>query len=179
MVGDPGRIRTCDLQLRRQSGKHFYSMEVDTKRRPKTVDLQEKLTLEAGARPAPIKRRRKAYGRPSEQAIQRAVCQHLRQRGASGLVWWHTPNGGRRSPVEAAIFNGLGVRAGVADLILLRDGRAFALELKTERGRPTAAQMQFISEFRAAGGVGRLRMAWTRRCAPSKPGSSCEGAQHE
>ena len=88
----------------------------------------------------------------SEQAIQHAVCQHLRQRGAAGLVWWHTPNGGRRSPVEAAIFNGLGVRAGVSDLILLHDGRAFALELKTERGRPTAAQMNFISEFRAAGG---------------------------
>jgi hypothetical protein len=88
----------------------------------------------------------------SEQAIQRAVCEHLRQRSASGLVWWHTPNGGRRSPVEAAIFNGLGVRAGVSDLILLRDGRAFALELKTEQGRPTAAQMTLISEFRAAGG---------------------------
>ena len=88
----------------------------------------------------------------SEQAIQHAVCQHLRQRGAAGLVWWHTPNGGRRSPVEAAIFNGLSVRAGVSDLILLHDGRAFALELKTERGRPTAAQMNFISEFRAAGG---------------------------
>jgi hypothetical protein len=40
----------------------------------------------------------------------------------------------------------------VADLILLHDGRAFALELKTEQGRPTAAQMTFISEFRAAGG---------------------------
>jgi hypothetical protein len=87
-----------------------------------------------------------------EQIIQRAVCQHLRQRGARGLVWFHVPNGGRRSPVEAAIFNGLGVRAGVSDLILLRDGRAFALELKTARGRPTAAQMQFLSEFRAAGG---------------------------
>jgi hypothetical protein len=89
---------------------------------------------------------------PSEQTVQRAVCEHLRQRGARGLVWWHTPNGGRRSPVEAAIFNGLGVRAGVSDLILLHDGRAFALELKTERGRPSAAQTQFISEFRAAGG---------------------------
>ena len=60
----------------------------------------------------------------SEQAIQRAVCQHLRQRGAAGLVWWHTPNGGRRSPIEAAIFNGLGVRAGVSDLILLRGGKS-------------------------------------------------------
>jgi VRR-NUC domain-containing protein len=88
----------------------------------------------------------------SEQAVQRAVCLHLRQRGARGLLWFHVPNGGHRKPVEAAIFNGLGVRAGVSDLILLRDGRAFALELKTERGRPTAAQTQFISEFRAAGG---------------------------
>ena len=89
---------------------------------------------------------------PSEQTVQRAVCQHLRQRGAPDLVWFHVPNGGRRSPVEAAIFNGLGVRAGVSDLILLHDGRAFALELKTERGRPTAAQVNFISEFRGAGG---------------------------
>ena len=88
----------------------------------------------------------------SEQAVQRAVCQHLRQRGARGVLWFHVPNGGRRSPVEAAIFNGLGVRAGVSDLILVHDGRPFALELKTERGRPSAAQMQFISEFCAAGG---------------------------
>jgi hypothetical protein len=88
----------------------------------------------------------------SEQTVQRAVCQHLRQRGARGLLWFHVPNGGRRNPVEAAIFSGLGVRPGVSDLILLRDGRAFALELKTDRGRPTAAQMDFISEFRAAGG---------------------------
>ena len=91
-----------------------------------------------------------------EQAMHRAVCQHLRQRGARGLLWFHVPNGGRRSPIEAAIYKGLGVRAGVSDLILLRDGKAFALELKAERGRPTAAQMQFISEFRAAGGEGLI-----------------------
>lgn len=90
--------------------------------------------------------------RCTERVIQRALCQHLRHRGAAGLVWWHTPNGGRRRPVAAAIFSGLGVRPGVSDLILLHDGRAFALELKTDDGRPTGAQMQFISEFRAAGG---------------------------
>ena len=55
-------------------------------------------------------------------------------------------------PGRGSDFRGLGVKAGVADLIFLRDGRAFALELKTERGRPSAAQMQFISEFRDAGG---------------------------
>ena len=26
----------------------------------------------------------------AEQLIQRAVCQHLRQRGASGLVWFQS-----------------------------------------------------------------------------------------
>lgn len=91
-----------------------------------------------------------------EDQIQRAVCQHLWQRSAPGLVWWHTPNGGRRKPIEAAIFKGLGVRPGVADLILLHHGRAFALELKTEDGRPTAAQMQFVSEFNAAGGTASI-----------------------
>ena len=50
-----------------------------------------------------------------EQAMHRAVCQQLRQRGARGLLWFHVPNGGRRSPIEAAIYKGLGVRAGVSD----------------------------------------------------------------
>ena len=119
------------------------------------------------------------YHESSEQIIQRAVCQHLHQRGAAGLVWFHVPNGGRRSPVEAAIFNGLGVRAGVSDLILLHDGRAFALELKTERGRPTAAQIQFISEFRAAGGEASIANGLDQAFTPWKPGSCCGGAQHE
>jgi hypothetical protein len=92
----------------------------------------------------------------SEQQIQRAVCQHLRTRRVPGLVWWHTPNGGRRNHIEAAIFAGLGVRPGVADLVLLHDGRAVALELKTDAGRPTAAQMQFVSDFNAAGGTAAI-----------------------
>lgn len=91
-----------------------------------------------------------------EQHLQRAVCDHLRQRGVRGLLWFHVPNGGRRSRIEAAIFSGLGVRPGVSDLILLNDGQAFALELKAEQGRPTTAQIAFISEFRAAGGEGAI-----------------------
>jgi hypothetical protein len=91
-------------------------------------------------------------GRRNSNRPSSAVCQHLHQRGARGLVWFHVPNGGRRNPLEASIFAGLGVKAGVADLLFLYDGQAFALELKTARGRPTAAQLQFISEFRPAGG---------------------------
>jgi hypothetical protein len=68
------------------------------------------------------------------------------------LVWWHTPNGGKRRAAEAAILKGFGTRAGVADLIFVHRGRPFALELKTDDGRPTVAQMAFVSDFNAAGG---------------------------
>ncbi len=106
------------------------------------------MTLNANRRAGDASRRRVS----AEQQIQRAVCQHLRTRGVPGFVWWHTPNGGRRNRIEAAIFAGVGVRPGVADLILLHDSRAFALELKADRGRSSAAQLHFLSDFRAASG---------------------------
>jgi hypothetical protein len=79
------------------------------------------------------------------------VVQHLRARGVAGLVFFHVPNGGHRKPVEGAIFKSLGVRAGVADLILVHSGKFFALELKAEGGRATEAQLAFLSEIDAAG----------------------------
>jgi hypothetical protein len=46
-IGDPGRIRTCDLQLRRLSRKLDGSRRVDTFWRLKTGLYSEKLTLTA------------------------------------------------------------------------------------------------------------------------------------
>jgi hypothetical protein len=82
-----------------------------------------------------------------EDCVQRAVCQHLHIRGVRGLLWWHTPNGGKRRPIEAAIMKSLGVRAGVADLILLHAGRIFALELKP---RMAGQQQRRCSSFRTS-----------------------------
>lgn len=116
-----------------------------------------------GAAPFHLGRRRRtrAYS-PSENEIHRAVVEHLRRRATKGVIFWHTPNGmkagGKRSkkgvPIQASIMAGLGVRAGVADLILVHRGSVYALELKSSTGRPTVAQMEFMSEFRAAGGQG-------------------------
>jgi len=89
--------------------------------------------------------------RRPEQAIQRAVVQHLRIRGVPGLVWFHVPNGGARKPIEASILKSMGVRPGVSDFILIHAGKFFALELKAEGGRATEAQMAFLSEIDAAG----------------------------
>jgi hypothetical protein len=90
--------------------------------------------------------------RHPEQEIQRSVVSHLRCRGARGAVWWHTPNGGFRRRTEAAILKGLGVRAGVADICVVHEGKFFALELKAPSGRSTEAQMAFRDEINAAGG---------------------------
>jgi hypothetical protein len=79
--------------------------------------------------------------RRPEQALQRTVFQHLAARGAPGTFAFHVPNGGWRSPVEAAILKGLGVVAGVPDLMLIRDGSVFGLELKALGGRLSPAQI--------------------------------------
>jgi hypothetical protein len=91
--------------------------------------------------------------RRPEQETQRAVLDHLRMRGKKGLVYFAVPNGGYRSRVEASIMNGLGVRAGVSDMILLFCGQFYALELKSLKGKATLPQAAFLAEVRAAGGL--------------------------
>jgi hypothetical protein len=79
-----------------------------------------------------------------EQQLQKAVLEHLAWRGVPGLFWFHVPNGGYRTAIEAAIFKSLGLIAGVPDLLLVHDGRLYALELKVRGGRlsPTQAEVQ-------------------------------------
>ena len=93
---------------------------------------------------------RRRSARP-EDAIQRAVFQHLRQRRAPGVFAFHVPNGGKRKPIEAAILKGLGVTAGVPDVIAIKDGHTFALELKAPDGKPTPKQVEVMQQMQAAG----------------------------
>lgn len=89
--------------------------------------------------------------RRPEEALQRAIVEHLHVRGVPGLVFWHTPNGGGRSKAESGILKAMGVRPGVSDLILVHRGKIFALELKAEGGRASEAQMKFLSDIDHAG----------------------------
>jgi hypothetical protein len=88
--------------------------------------------------------------RPEAQ-IQRAVFEHLRIRAAPGVFAFHVPNGGYRKPAEAAIMKGLGVVAGVPDVIAIHEGRVYGLELKAEGGRPTDKQLATAAAMEAAG----------------------------
>src|SRR6516165_3894035 len=93
---------------------------------------------------------RRGRSRP-EDAIQRAVFQHIRTRGVPGLVAVHVPMGGKRRPVEAAILKGLGATAGIPDILLWHDGNAFALELKSETGALSDAQITMLARLGNAG----------------------------
>jgi len=88
-----------------------------------------------------------------EDQIQRTVFQHLRQRSAPGVVAWHTPNGGLRSPIDAKILKGQGVAPGIPDVCAVRAGKFYALELKAPGGRLSENQERMLIELRAAGAM--------------------------
>jgi hypothetical protein len=92
----------------------------------------------------------RARRRP-EQDIQKALADHLRLRGAPGTYWFHPANGGARTAIEGAILKACGVRAGTPDLILIKSGRTYGLELKATNGRVSPAQRTAHDEMRAAG----------------------------
>jgi hypothetical protein len=90
-----------------------------------------------------------------EDAIQKAVFQHLRTRGLPGIVAFHPKNGGvhqrgRRRGINA----GQGVVSGACDVIVIAppNGRVYALELKADRGTLSEAQEKFMADVQRAGG---------------------------
>jgi hypothetical protein len=100
--------------------------------------------------PTRVNVRPRSRNRP-EDIIQRAVFEHLRVRSAPAVFAFHPANGGWRSRIEAAILKGLGVHPGVPDVIAIRGGYVYALELKPPGGRLTAAQTSAHAALRAAG----------------------------
>jgi hypothetical protein len=87
----------------------------------------------------------------TEHQIHKAVVQNLRIRGVPGLVYLHPANN-PRSGRDGARLKALGMIKGAPDLILIKDGVPYALEIKKEVGRMTKEQDDFAEAFKAAGG---------------------------
>lgn len=96
-----------------------------------------------------------------EQALQRALVQHCGYLRAFKDTVYHVPNGGKRRPVEAAILKGMGVRAGVSDLVIPvpilhrplagNESLGLYMELKAAGGRLTAEQRAWLERMRDLG----------------------------
>jgi hypothetical protein len=89
--------------------------------------------------------------RHPEGQIQRSVAEHLRLRAQPNVFWFACENGGYRTAIEAAILKSCGIKRGVPDMILIRAGKVFGLELKATNGRVSPAQRAAHDEMRAAG----------------------------
>jgi hypothetical protein len=73
-------------------------------------------------------------------------------RAHPGVVWWHTPSGGRRHKIEAVHLQRMGARRGLPDLLLLHESRLHALELKNgTRGHVSSAQSEMLTALVKAG----------------------------
>lgn len=76
---------------------------------------------------------------------------------------WHTPNGGRRHPREAARLKAMGVKPGVPDVFVAipRNGlHGLFIELKAGRNKPTEAQAALHADLRAAGFSVAVAYGW-------------------
>jgi hypothetical protein len=110
--------------------------------------------LETGRHPAHTRTMPDNARRRPEQQLQAAIFRHIQVRGKPGIVAWHTPNGGKRSKAEAAIFKSLGVLAGIPDVLVLdTDGQLYGLELKAAGGRTTPRQNATLERLAVAVGL--------------------------
>ncbi len=109
----------------------------------------------------PLKPKR-AKSDNAEFRLQCALVQHLRLRAYPGTYWTALANGEKRSAKTGARLKAMGLRAGNPDLLLIREGCCYGLELKAlrigARGEPlkgqgqSEAQQFAMLDWRGAGG---------------------------
>ncbi len=87
----------------------------------------------------------------TEAQIHKAVVLNLIERGAASIFWFHPANGGRRSWSEGKSFKAMGVVPGVPDLIILKGGEVFGLEIKSTTGRVQPSQRLCHAAMQEAG----------------------------
>lgn len=88
----------------------------------------------------------------SELGLQKFTANLLQLQAAPGVIWFHPPNGEARSGRTGAKLKAMGVRPGVADIVIvLPGGKAAFLELKTDKGSLSNAQLSFLDLCAANG----------------------------
>jgi hypothetical protein len=89
-----------------------------------------------------------------EQDLQIAVMDHVRARKAPRTVVFHVPNAGKRSHYVGKKMKEAGLVSGIPDLICIREGQSYGLELKAGKGKkyePTADQIAAMESMELAG----------------------------
>jgi hypothetical protein len=95
---------------------------------------------------------------PLEAEIQIQLVQYLALAAPSrGFLFWSTPNEGMGNARSGAgigrmvRLKKMGLRSGVADLVIIKEGCVFFLELKRRLGKQSANQLVFEADAIRAG----------------------------
>lgn len=89
--------------------------------------------------------------RQPEYELHKAIIEFLRY-SRPKLLYFHCPNGGQRNPISGAKFKAMGVLAGVADILLFKDGCFYAVELKAGKNTQEDTQIDFMNRWVSEGG---------------------------
>lgn len=76
----------------------------------------------------------------TEDQVQRSVVDLLAYSSQPDVAWTHMPSGGQRSPGAGGKLKALGHAPGWPDLVFVKEGRFYGLELKTVSGRVSPVQ---------------------------------------
>lgn len=68
-----------------------------------------------------------------EQELQKSIVGYLDVALPKDAFYFAVPNGGYRTPTEAAALKGVGVKPGVPDLMIVYRGWAYGIETKTDK----------------------------------------------
>lgn len=88
----------------------------------------------------------------SEAELQQHVVKLLEAYARPDICFFHPANGEARHVTIGRKLKRMGVKKGVADLMLTISGRSVAMELKTEIGTQSREQAEWQEEFERAGG---------------------------
>ena len=104
-------------------------------------------------RPAQVRMKAADYlAKKSEETIHLEVARWLDLKLPKTWRWFHPPNGGFRKKATAGKFKAMGLKPGVADIIILRpDEPDIWIELKAFAGTLSLAQRQWRDWMKAAG----------------------------
>ena len=87
-----------------------------------------------------------------EQVLHMAVADYLtRALSIDDGVWWTTFPAGGGGKVRGAFLKRMGLKAGVPDILIIRDGRAYWIELKAKAGKLSPAQWKSKGDMSQAG----------------------------
>lgn len=112
---------------------------------------------------------KRARSRHLEDTFQECVVDLAKMMLRKEVVFWHTPNGGKRNVREAARLKRMGTKRGIPDLFFLRAGALYGIELKVEKNNTTDAQDATIAALTEAGAqiavcrdMGEVIAAWRK-----------------